>query len=792
MNEYRIFEKSYVAHRRAVDWNTAVCGETIATAAFTETVANYPCRMYLSALVWQVIGKQVGADCPKTVEVPLSEDLTKDADTLSLSFNAATPLNRLTVEVAGTTGTKRTTVSVWPQRWNTVLLDWARLGDVGVPRTLRLGVYCAQATEESEDVFQWGDSFFGTLCDLTFARGDAMRFLSADGMLTRIPHGVRWQFAKGDALRFPAWRDAQYSVTHFTFGVQDSILLGFDPREEDLSLVFRFVTDVGTAREVPFTVARGTRSVLVSMDGLCADGEKLLQTEIAATCGGTLVLRGVRYMQEKSGLGDSEPIRFGRTEKERAPNRYAFTVRDARVCVDGSKTPADGWGDDTPAINAAVEALAAQGGGRVELCEPRYVATHIVLRSGVELHIADGTVLMQSDNPAHYPYDVAVGHDSPTASCPWPHNFLVHNRPLIYAENATHIKVTGGGKIRMCDAGCHDRVVGFPYWPIHCEGTIHIVPIGFHRCEYTEISGITVERASSYHIFLCGVRYGCIRSVRLLDPRCLSADGIGLACTKDLLIDDAVIVTNDDGVTLIPMYDDPRGGGWWKCTPGKDNSVRNIEIARSYIDSGYGGGGKAVAFIPWGSDAPQQELQQIDGIYVHDCILHGGHAVGTWCDNPYHGKQPFDNSETDDYSPVKNIRIVRNDYRSPVDLMTVKVTDMVSDAGLYSAGEIVNGDFSAGLSNWNGSGNVRVRAGVCELRAGGGISQGLHFAPARYTVTAKVRGKGTLRVGDCAAPFACGENTEIVLPFCAREATDVQVKIEASDDCFVFWVSSQS
>ena len=93
--------------------------------------------------------------------------------------------------------------------------------------------------------------------------------------------------------------------------------------------------------------------------------------------------------------------------------------------------------------------------------------------------------------------------------------------------------------------------------------------------------------------------------------------------------------------------------------------MRNVEVCHSYINSG---GGKAIALIPWGSTNPDQQKQETDNVNVYDNVLMGGYSVGTWCDNPFDGK-PFDNTEENDYAPVKNFRIVNNEdvyKRQPV------------------------------------------------------------------------------------------------------------------------------
>jgi len=372
------------------------------------------------------------------------------------------------------------------------------------------------------------------------------------------------------------------------------------------------------------------------------------------------------------------------------------------------------YDNDTEAIQRAVDKAAGEGGGKVVLKDGCFVATHIVMKSGVELRIDESATLVQSEVPAHYAYPVAYEHDNFYYSIQWAHNFLVYNKPLVYGNGISRFKVTGKGRIRMADTGSEALCGGWPYYDIHCNSLIHVIPIMFNKCTDFEVSGVTIARANSYHLFTAHCKNAFINDLKFIDPRCLSADGIGINGSKNYLIANVTMVTNDDGVTLNPGYIDPRGydGNYWDCTPGADNSIDNVEICFSYINSAYGGWGKAIAFIPWGKSGENQEFEMTENVFVHDCVLKGGCAVGTWCDDPYHGKQPFDGTETDDYSPVADITFRNNIYLSKCDLLTVKVTNMVSDNELKSSVEVVNGDFHDRLCNWKRSGAVEFLQGA--------------------------------------------------------------------------------
>lgn len=378
-------------------------------------------------------------------------------------------------------------------------------------------------------------------------------------------------------------------------------------------------------------------------------------------------------------------------------------------------------------------------------------------------------------------------------SIQWAHNFLVHNKPLIYGNKIENFKVTGKGRIRMADTGSEALCGGWPYYDIHCNALIHVIPMMFNKCSCFEVSGITVTRANSYHLFTAHCENVFINDVKFIDPRCLSADGIGVNGSMNYLIANVLMVTNDDGITLNPGYIDPRGydGNYWDCTPGQDNSVRNFEICHSYINSAYGGWGKAIAFIPWGKSAENQEYEMTEDIYVHDCILKGGHAVGTWCDDPYHGKQPFDGTETDDYSPVSDIVLKKNLYLSKCDLLTVKVTGMDSDTDeLKSSAEVVNGDFHDRLCNWHRSEGVAKNPGedgVC-LNGGQEIEQILSSVVGDNSFSFDVCGNGEVFIDGKTEKFSVGEKNAITISKTYRTVKNIRIGIKAENKTIVYGV----
>lgn len=234
--------------------------------------------------------------------------------------------------------------------------------------------------------------------------------------------------------------------------------------------------------------------------------------------------------------------------------------------------------------------------------------------------------------------------------------------------------------------------------------------------------------------------------------------------------------SNDDGIVMTSSYADPRGGVWWWGDNDWDRSVRNVEVCHSYINSG---GGKAIALIPWGSTNPDQQKQETDNVNVYDNVLMGGYSVGTWCDNPFDGK-PFDNTEENDYAPVKNFRIVNNEYLSPCDLLSIRPTNFITDCGLHSSETFRNGDFAHGHTYWTTEGDAGEQDGSGYARGEGRLYEGLYLKKGRHVFTADVRSKGELFVEN-----ATNGQTVESLAFDTDEWTPRRIVIDAvADDTY--------
>ncbi len=426
-------------------------------------------------------------------------------------------------------------------------------------------------------------------------------------------------------------------------------------------------------------------------------------------------------------------------------NKYAFDLPDYTVSVLDFGAKGDAVHNDTDAIQAAIDAVAAAGGGKVvvpgddSFYGKRYIVTNLLMRSFVELHFEKGSVLWQSQLPTEYCYRPFYGHDGEIDGINWTHSLHICNLPTIQVHNAEHVKITGKGKIRSMDTGSEEGV-DMPGYSCGCPDRIHQLPIGFFNVRHANLEGFELVRTNNYHLDLTYSTDVSVMGVKIYQVKCVSGDGIGLGGAHNILISGVQFQSNDDGVTITSHYHDPRGILWWYSTHDGHCGPYNVRIEHCYLNSS---GGKAIAFIPWGTTQTYAEYAESHDIEVYDCHLTCVNPVGAWADNPYAGKMPFDNTDLDDYSAVRSVRILGNRYQGNCAIYPLQITDFVTDCGLHSAEQFLNGDFTAGgFANWCSEGSVKIAQLKNRHEYGeiinGKLYQGIYLQKGTHTLVAGV------------------------------------------------------
>ena len=207
----------------------------------------------------------------------------------------------------------------------------------------------------------------------------------------------------------------------------------------------------------------------------------------------------------------------------------------------------DGETLNTAAIQAAIDACGASGGGRVTIAGGRYLCGRIDLRSGVELHMEVDGVLLASTR----------GEDFPDIETDFWRTELAprrNRRAFIYAEGCHDIAITGRGTI-------------------DCQGSRYMIPNPDQNSiwRYTRKGSDLPARM----VFLIGCRDVLLEDVLLYEPcggwsywicdcdrvtveriRIESnldypnADGLHINCSRDVRVSNSTIYAGDDALIV--------------------------------------------------------------------------------------------------------------------------------------------------------------------------------------------------------------------------------------------------
>ncbi len=188
----------------------------------------------------------------------------------------------------------------------------------------------------------------------------------------------------------------------------------------------------------------------------------------------------------------------------------------------------DGVTVDSASIQRAIDTASARGGGRVLLRGGRrFVTGALVLKSGVELHLADDVVLLASVDPADYAAEEGI----------------------LNANGAQGLKITGTGnidgqamKFMTTYSGTDERWEPKKFRPRM---------FSLKRCQDLEISGISFGHSPQWGMHLLGCERVLVDGVRVRNymdvPNC---DGIDPDRCRDVEIQNCDIVCADDGVVI--------------------------------------------------------------------------------------------------------------------------------------------------------------------------------------------------------------------------------------------------
>lgn len=237
-------------------------------------------------------------------------------------------------------------------------------------------------------------------------------------------------------------------------------------------------------------------------------------------------------------------------ELPRIPDR-TFSIVDFGAKPDGT--------DARPAIRAAIEAASQAGGGRVSIPAGRWLSNGpIHLRSRIDLHVAEGAMLLFSPHARDY---------LPVVLTRWEGTEVHTYSPLIYAFEVQDVAITGRGTIdgngaseflgwvKPGSANMDQlRRMGVDGTPaaqrVFGEGTFLRPPlIQFFRAERVLLQDYTLLNSPFWVNHLVYTDHATIHGIKV-DSHHTNNDGVDVDSSRFVLIEHCHFRTGDDSVVI--------------------------------------------------------------------------------------------------------------------------------------------------------------------------------------------------------------------------------------------------
>lgn len=228
-----------------------------------------------------------------------------------------------------------------------------------------------------------------------------------------------------------------------------------------------------------------------------------------------------------------------------------FNVKDFGATGDGITL-------DTAAVNQAIDACTAAGGGLVYLPPGTYLSGTVVLKSNVTLYLEAGATLLGSKKLADY-----SAQPGPPAQAD------ANQKHLVFARDAENVGLAGPGKIdgqgpsfwvpsgRPTPPAENDwqDVATYDWKPLARPSPM----IEFCNCKNLRIEDVRIENSAGWTMRPINCDNVYIHGIRIKNPIIgPNADGIDLTCSQNVFISDCLIETADDAICL--KSESPYGG----------------------------------------------------------------------------------------------------------------------------------------------------------------------------------------------------------------------------------------
>lgn len=210
-------------------------------------------------------------------------------------------------------------------------------------------------------------------------------------------------------------------------------------------------------------------------------------------------------------------------------------AKDYMVLDFGAKN--DGIYVNSRTIQAAIDYVHAQGGGRLVFQPGNYVTGSIYLKSNVTLHLEAGATLLGSTNPFDYVKDKKIGWMS-----------------MIFAVNQRNIGITGKGTINGRGYLTANNMVNYIHRGIYTDPlkldrpneTNRPQNIYFRECQDIKITDITLRDPASWNQTYDQCKNLYVDGIYVDSKSYWNNDGIDVVDCEDVIIKNSYFDAADD------------------------------------------------------------------------------------------------------------------------------------------------------------------------------------------------------------------------------------------------------
>ncbi len=283
-----------------------------------------------------------------------------------------------------------------------------------------------------------------------------------------------------------------------------------------------------------------------------------------------------RLAMKASGLGLaigaalSPEVLFAQGRGRAVP--VSFDVRSFGATGDGKTV-------DSPAINKAIEAAAAVGGGAVVFPAGTYVCFSLRLKSHIELRLEAGATVLAADSPlpgqsTGYQggtYDAAEPKTTWDMYQDYGHNHW-HNS-LIWGENLENVAITGPGLIwgKGLSHGRSRHTLGYAF--VAEQAGVGNKAIALKNCRNVIFRDFAILKGGHFGLLLTGVDNLTIDNLTIDTDR----DGMDIDCCRNVRVSNCVVNSPwDDGICPKSSY-----------ALGVNRPTENVSITNCYVTGCY-------------------------------------------------------------------------------------------------------------------------------------------------------------------------------------------------------------